>query len=84
MFLTLLIHIYIYIYTINFFSRFANAAHIAIGLAGPVAFTVSPVLSSLWFPPNQRATATAIAMIAGFAGAAGCFALGERHHQILR
>lgn len=55
---------------------FANAAHIAIGLAGPVAFTVSPVLSSLWFPPNQRATATAIAMISGFAGAAGCFALG--------
>ena len=60
------------------FSRFATAAHIAIGLSGPVAFTVGPVLSALWFPPNQRATATAIAMISGFAGAAGCFALGER------
>lgn len=55
---------------------FATAAHICIGLGGPVAFTVGPVLSSLWFPPNQRATATAIAMISGFGGAAGCFVLG--------
>ena len=65
------------------FSRFATAAHVAIGLSGPVAFTVGPVLSSLWFPPNQRATATAIAMISGFAGAAGCFALGERETALL-
>jgi len=45
---------------------------------------VGPVLSSLWFPPNQRATATAVAMISGFGGAAGCFALGKTWTHVIR
>ena len=48
-----------------------------IGLAGPVVFTAGPVVSALWFPPRQRATATAIATIMGFAGAAGVFVVGN-------
>jgi len=56
--------------------RLAHLAHISVGLAGPVAFTSGPFISSMWFPQEQRATATAIATISGFAGGAGCFLLG--------
>ena len=39
-------------------------------------FSAGPVISSLWFPPHQRSTATAIAMSAGFVGPAMTFVLG--------
>ena len=48
-----------------------------IGLGCPVVSTAGPTISALWFPPEQRATATAIATIAGVAGAAGCFIFGS-------
>lgn len=51
--------------------------NILVGLAGPVVFTAGPVLSSIWFPPNERATATAIMTIAGFAGPSWGFVLGN-------
>ena len=53
-----------------------------IGLAGPVVFTAGPTISALWFPPEQRTTATAIATIAGFAGAAVCFIYGKFVQQL--
>ena len=68
-------------------SRCAHLGNIFVGLAGPVAFAAGPVLSSVWFPPHQRTTATAIATIAGFAGAAACFVVGKcqlRHNFINR
>lgn len=54
----------------------AHIAHIAVGLAGPVSYAAGPYLSSLWFPPEQRSTATAVATVSGFAGGAGCFIFG--------
>jgi len=54
----------------------AHVAQFIIGLAGPVVFNAGPSISALWFPPEQRTTATAIATIAGFAGSAGCFIFG--------
>ena len=58
-------------------SRLAHVAQFIIGSAGPVVFTAGPSVSALWFPPEQRTTATAIATIAGFAGSAGCFIFGK-------
>ena len=57
--------------------RMAHTGNVFVGLAGPMAFAVGPVLSSTWFPPNERTTATAVATISGFAGAAGCFVVGK-------
>jgi len=57
--------------------RLAHVTQFIIGLAGPVIFTAGPAISALWFPPEQRTTATAISTIAGFAGSAGCFIYGQ-------
>lgn len=54
----------------------AHVAHITIGLAGPVCFTAGPSISAKWFPPHQRATATALSVVMGYAGAAGSFVVG--------
>ena len=56
--------------------RLANIGHILNGMAGPIMYTAGPVISALWFPPKQRATATAISTVAGFAGNAACFLIG--------
>ena len=50
--------------------------HILNGMAAPIMYTTGPVISALWFPPEQRATATAISTVAGFAGNAVCFLIG--------
>jgi hypothetical protein len=59
-----------------YFVRLAHFGHFIIGLAGPLAFTAGPTISALWFPPEQRTTATAISTVSGFAGSAGCFIFG--------
>eukprot|EP00062_Callorhinchus_milii_P022919 gi/632981206/ref/XP_007907462.1/ PREDICTED: disrupted in renal carcinoma protein 2 [Callorhinchus milii] len=46
------------------------------GLAGPVFMTAPPFLSTTWFPPDQRATATAIASLLNYFGGACAFLLG--------
>lgn len=46
------------------------------GLAGPVAMAAAPVLSSTWFPPNQRTTATSIMTASNYFGVAVSFILG--------
>ena len=63
-----------------FMSKICRLAHLGqmfTGCSGPVAFTGGAIVSTLWFPPDQRATATAIGTIAGFAGAAICFIIGK-------
>ncbi|ESN93457.1 hypothetical protein HELRODRAFT_194103 [Helobdella robusta] len=54
----------------------AHIGHLFIGLSGPIAFIGGPIISSLWFPANQRTTATSIATVSGYAGGAGCFLFG--------
>ena len=44
--------------------------------AGPVGMAVPPLLSSTWFPPYQRTTATAILAVAGLIGNAASFLIG--------
>lgn len=38
--------------------------------------SAGPLLSTTWFPPDQRATATAVASLAGYLGAACSFLIG--------
>ncbi|KAM6986315.1 solute carrier family 49 member 4 [Aplochiton taeniatus] len=46
------------------------------GLAGPTIMSAGPLLSTTWFAPDQRATATAIASLFGYLGAAMSFVVG--------
>ena len=46
------------------------------GMAGPVTQAGPPVLSSIWFPPHERTTATALSSLAGSMGIAVSFVIG--------
>lgn len=46
------------------------------GLAGPTIMSAGPYLSTTWFAPDQRATATAVASLFGYLGAAASFVVG--------
>ena len=46
-------------------------------LAGPVAMSIGPVLSAVWFPASERNAATAIAASANYGGTAVVFWLGS-------
>ncbi|XP_034278622.1 solute carrier family 49 member 4 [Pantherophis guttatus] len=46
------------------------------GLAGPTVTSASPLLSTTWFSPDERATATAIASLISYLGGACAFLVG--------
>uniref|UniRef100_A0AAY4BW01 Solute carrier family 49 member 4 n=1 Tax=Denticeps clupeoides TaxID=299321 RepID=A0AAY4BW01_9TELE len=46
------------------------------GLAGPTIMSAPPLLSTTWFAPDQRATATAVASLVGYLGSACSFLFG--------
>ncbi|XP_029348870.1 solute carrier family 49 member 4 [Echeneis naucrates] len=46
------------------------------GLAGPTIMSAGPYLSTTWFAPDQRATATAVASLFSYLGGAASFLLG--------
>lgn len=48
------------------------------GIAGTALFAGPSLLASIWFPPNQRATATAISTFMGYAGFAVTFSIGPQ------
>lgn len=53
-----------------------HAGQICVGLGGPVAQAAATALSSTWFPPDQRTTATAIGSLASYTGTALSFVMG--------
>ena len=53
-----------------------HCGQIIVGFAGPVGMAAPPLLSSTWFPPYQRTTATAILTVAGYVGTAVSFLIG--------
>lgn len=55
-----------------------HAGQILNGLAGPVASASAPLLSSLWFPPRERTTATSIVAISMYLGVAVSFIAGPK------
>lgn len=46
------------------------------GLAGPTIMSAGPFLSTTWFAPDQRATATAVASLFSYLGGAASFIIG--------
>lgn len=46
------------------------------GLAGPTIMSAGPYLSTTWFAPDQRATATAVASLFSYLGGAASFIVG--------
>ena len=53
-----------------------HCGQIIVGFAGPVGMAAPALLSSTWFPPHQRTTATAISTMAGYTGTALSFLIG--------
>lgn len=59
-----------------FIFRMANIAAVLNGIGGCVPFAGPAKLSSVWFPPDQRATATSIVSFANYFGVAMSFIIG--------
>ncbi|XP_046358742.2 solute carrier family 49 member 4 homolog isoform X1 [Haliotis rufescens] len=53
-----------------------NIAAILNGVAGTVSFAGPSLVSATWFPPHQRATATAVSTVLGYMGISGGFIIG--------
>lgn len=53
-----------------------TAGQLLNGLGGPVTQAAPPLLSSAWFPRNERTTATAVASLCGSLGVALSFVIG--------
>lgn len=58
------------------FCRLIHGGQLLNGLAGPTVMSAGPLLSTTWFAPDQRATATAVASLVGYLGAACSFLIG--------
>lgn len=57
-------------------SRLIHTGQFLNDLAAPVAMGAPPLVSSTWFPPNQRATATAISSLTSYVGISISFGVG--------
>ncbi|XP_065178296.1 solute carrier family 49 member 4 homolog [Sycon ciliatum] len=55
---------------------YINAGHILNGLSSPVTFGAPPLVSAIWFAPEQRTLATSIGTIASYTGIALSFVIG--------
>lgn len=56
--------------------RLIHGGQLLNGLAGPTIMSAGPLLSTTWFAPDQRATATAVASLVSYLGAACSFIVG--------
>lgn len=59
-----------------FCCRLIHGGQLLNGLAGPTIMSAGPFLSTTWFPPDQRATATAVASLFSYLGGAASFIVG--------
>ncbi|XP_051938475.1 solute carrier family 49 member 4 [Hippocampus zosterae] len=55
---------------------FIHGGQLLNGLAGPTIMSAGPFLSTTWFAPDQRATATAVASLFSYLGGAAAFVAG--------
>lgn len=55
---------------------FIHGGQLLNGLAGPTIMSAGPFLSTTWFGPDQRATATAVASLFSYLGGAASFVIG--------
>ncbi|XP_029981578.1 solute carrier family 49 member 4 isoform X2 [Sphaeramia orbicularis] len=56
--------------------QFIHGGQFLNGLAGPTIMSAGPFLSTTWFAPDQRATATAVASLFCYLGGAASFVVG--------
>lgn len=56
--------------------RLIHGGQLLNGLAGPTVMNAAPFLSTTWFSPDERATATAIASLLNYLGCAAAFLVG--------
>lgn len=63
-------------YPCDFCHRFIHGGQCLNGLAGPTIMSAGPFLSTTWFAPDQRATATAVATLFSYLGGAASFLVG--------
>ncbi|XP_068102311.1 solute carrier family 49 member 4 [Hyperolius riggenbachi] len=56
--------------------RLIHMGQLMNGFAGPTAMNAAPFLSTTWFPPDERATATAVASMLNYLGGACAFLVG--------
>ncbi|ETE64481.1 Disrupted in renal carcinoma protein 2, partial [Ophiophagus hannah] len=66
----------LYVSLFCFVSRLIHGGQLLNGLAGPTVTSASPLLSTTWFSPDERATATAIASLISYLGGACAFLVG--------
>uniref|UniRef100_A0AAQ4NTN4 Uncharacterized protein n=1 Tax=Gasterosteus aculeatus aculeatus TaxID=481459 RepID=A0AAQ4NTN4_GASAC len=59
-------------------ARLIHGGHLLNGLAGPTIMSAGPFLSTTWFAPDQRATATAVASLFCYLGSAASFLVGPQ------
>lgn len=59
-----------------FLHRLIHGGQLLNGLAGPTIMSAGPYLSTTWFGPDQRATATAVASLFCYLGGAMSFVVG--------
>lgn len=59
-----------------FLPRLIHGGQLLNGLAGPTVTSAAPFLSTTWFSPDERATATAVASLIGYLGGACAFLVG--------
>ena len=57
--------------------RLINVGQMLIGVGGSVPFGGVSLVAATWFPPGQRASATAIASVFSYVGVAASFIVGE-------
>ena len=58
-------------------------ASVLANVAGVLPFAGLPLVSSVWFPADQRATATAILSLCNYAGVTFSFILGNDNNFII-
>lgn len=61
-----------------FCRRLIHGGQFLNGLAGPTIMSAGPFLSTTWFAPDQRATATAVASLFSYLGGAASFLVGPQ------
>ncbi|CAH2305014.1 disrupted in renal carcinoma 2 [Pelobates cultripes] len=60
----------------TYLCRLIHGGQLLNGLAGPTVMTAAPFLSTTWFSPDERATATAVASMLNYLGSACAFVVG--------
>lgn len=63
-------------FSLSLCHRLIHGGQFLNGLAGPTIMSAGPFLSTTWFGPDQRATATAVATLFSYLGGAASFLVG--------